>query len=262
MTSEPGKGSGRAAFFDVDETLITVKSMFHFLEFYLDEQGEPPSTYHRLTAELHRMAAAGTPRQHVNRHYYGFFAGHSEQRLARAGRDWFDRQLASGGLFVPEPVARLAGHVRAGDFVMLLSGSFFACLDPIAEHLGAHWAMGTRPRVRRGVLTGEVLAPMIGAAKGRAARATMAVRGLDPAWCSAYGDHSSDLDLLLSVGRPVVVGSDTVLTGYAARDGWERIASDRLAPAVPAPRQAVTPAAVTTLAAAHHGLTAAPSQEV
>lgn len=261
MTSQRANGSRRAAFFDVDETLITVKSMFHFLEFYLGEQGEPPATYRRLTAELHQMAASGRPRQEVNRRYYGFFAGQGEQRLARSGREWFDRQLAAGGLFLPEPTARLAGHLRAGDFVMLLSGSFFACLDPIAEHLGAHWALGTRPLVRRGMLTGEVLVPMIGATKGRAAHATMAVRDLDPAGCAAYGDHSSDLDLLRSVGRPVVVGSDTVLTGYAERDGWERIAAD-LVPAVTTAGPAVTATAVAALAAAHRGLTSAPSQEV
>jgi len=238
-----GQGnSGRAAFFDVDETLIGLKSMFDFLEFYLEQQGEPPSTYHRLTAELHRMAASGSPRQEVNRHYYRFYAGHSAQRLARSGRDWFDRRLAAGGLFTAEPTARLKWHLRGGDCVMLLSGSFAACLDPIAEHLGAHWALGTRPRIRRGDLTGEVLTPIIGPAKGRAARVTMALRGLDPAVCAAYGDHSSDLDLLRSVGQPVVVGGDPVLTEYAARVGWERIAADR-------------PAAGVAAAAVHRGPT-------
>ncbi|MER5537741.1 HAD family hydrolase [Streptomyces mirabilis] len=225
-----GQGnSGRAAFFDVDETLIGLKSMFDFLEFYLEQQGEPASTYRRLTAELNRMAASGSPRQEVNRHYYRFYTGHSAQRLARLGLDWFDRRLTAGGLFITEPTARLAGHLRRGDLVMLLSGSFAACLDPIADHLGAHWALGTRPRIRRGDLTGEVLTPIIGPTKGRAARVTMALGGLDPAVCAAYGDHSSDLDLLRSVGQPVVVGGDPVLTEYAARMRWERIPADRSA---------------------------------
>jgi phosphoserine phosphatase len=51
--------SGSAAFFDVDETLTTVKSMFSFLEFYLRRSGEPDGTYRRLAGELH--AAADSP---------------------------------------------------------------------------------------------------------------------------------------------------------------------------------------------------------
>lgn len=68
---------------------------------------------------------------------------------------------------------------------------------------------------------------MIGSVKGRAARATAAVRGFDLAECSAYGDHSSDLELLASVGRPVVVGEDPVLADHAARAGWQRIVPGR-----------------------------------
>jgi HAD superfamily hydrolase (TIGR01490 family) len=257
MKAQRGNSSGRAAFFDVDETLIGVKSMFGFLEFHLREQGEPPATYDRLAAELHEMAAAGRPREDVNRRYYTFYAGQSAQRLRRSGRDWFAEELAGGRLFLPGPTARLTGHLDGGDLVMLLSGSFFACLEPIAEHLGAQWALGTRPLIRHGLLTGDVLIPMIGATKGRAARAAMAVRDLDPARCTAYGDHSSDLDLLRSVGRPVVVGSDPVLNGYAARDGWERIPADR---PVLAARPTVA-AAVGPLAAAHPGPTSSRSQE-
>ncbi|WP_405577980.1 HAD family hydrolase [Streptomyces sp. NBC_01190] len=230
----PGGCGGRAAFFDVDETLIGIKSMFDFLEFYLERRGEPPATYRRLAAELHAMAAAGRPRREVNRQYYRFYAGHSASGLARLGREWFGRRLAAGGLFTAEPAARLAAHVRGGDFVMLLSGSFSACLDPIADHLGAHAALGTRPLIRGGDLTGEVLTPMIGPVKGRAARAAMAVGGLDPAVCAAYGDHSSDLDLLRSVARPVVVGDDPVLAEYVNRDGWERISAEPLTGELPA----------------------------
>ncbi|MCP3821644.1 HAD-IB family hydrolase [Streptomyces sp. A3M-1-3] len=215
--------SGAAAFFDVDETLITVKSMFSFLRFHLARRGEPEETYERLTAPLHRDAAGDVPRREVNRRYYRLYAGESAAGLAEAGRAWFDEQLALGGLFIEEPLERLRRHRAEGDFVVLLSGSFSACLDPVAWHTGAHWAIGTRPVVRRGALTGEVVTPMIGAAKGRAAHAVAAVRGLDLAASTAYADHHSDLELLTAVGTPVVVGDDAALTEHAARAGWERL---------------------------------------
>jgi HAD superfamily hydrolase (TIGR01490 family) len=230
-----------AAFFDVDETLINVKSMFSFLEFYLRKLGEPEATYGRLSAELRHSAGLGVPRKDINRHYYRFYAGHSAQQLARAGREWFTAEQEKGSLFIPETRTRLQRHLQQGEFVVLLSGSFFACLEPVTEHLGAHWAIGTRPVIRRGRLTGEVLTPMIGSAKGRAARATAAVRGVDLAQCSAYGDHSSDLDLLASVGRPVVVGDDAVLADHAARAGWQRIFPGR------GPAPAMAPPEVTAV---------------
>jgi hypothetical protein len=51
----------RAAFFDVDETMLAFKSMFRFMAYHLDDQGEPPSTWERLAGEL-RAAAAVLPR--------------------------------------------------------------------------------------------------------------------------------------------------------------------------------------------------------
>ncbi|NYI08262.1 HAD family hydrolase [Allostreptomyces psammosilenae] len=227
--AEPPPG---AAFFDVDETLIGVKSMFRFLGHYLRLRGESQQVYERLTGQLRREAAAGVPREHVNRSYYRLFAGQPVERLARAGRDWYrweQREAAAdGGLFLAGPVDELRRHQRRGDVVHLLSGSFFACLDPLAEALGADAALGTRPVVRRGELTGEVLRPMIGAAKGRALALAVGLRGYDGARCHAYGDHASDLPMLAAAGSATVVGDDPVLGEEARRRGW------RVLPGLPA----------------------------
>ncbi|GAA1105493.1 HAD-IB family hydrolase [Kitasatospora arboriphila] len=214
--------STAAAFFDVDETLVRVKSMFHFLEFYLRRRGEPEGTFARLTADLRAAAAAGTPRQVVNRAYYRLYAGESAERLAAAGEAWFERAVEDD-LFVPETVTAAERHRAAGDALVLVSGSFFACLDPIAAQLRADWTVGTRPVVRGGRLTGEVVVPVIGAVKGRVASAVAGVRGVDLARCAAYGDHSSDIPLLAAVGRPVAVGDDPVLTAHAELAGWQRL---------------------------------------
>ncbi|TDD92493.1 HAD family hydrolase [Actinomadura rubrisoli] len=212
-----------AAFFDVDETLVRFKSMFRFLRYFLEQRGEPAGTYERLTGELH-AAAARVPRAEVNRRYYRLFAGQDARRLAQAGASWFDYESVSGSPFLPETLREYRRHQAEGALTVLLSGSFFACLDPIADALGGRcWALGTRPVVRRGTLTGEVLTPLIGVAKGRAARATAAVRDLDLARCSAYGDHATDLPFLEAVGDPVVVGDDPVLMERAVLGEWRRL---------------------------------------
>ncbi|GAB2882687.1 HAD family hydrolase [Streptomyces mayteni] len=212
-------------FSDVDETVIRTKSMFRFLEFYLASRGEPAGTYERLVGEIRRGADSGVPRHEINRRYYRFYAGEEADRLAAVGKDWFAHETERG-LFVPETRRALDAHAAAGEPIVLVSGSFFACLDPIAEETGATWAIGTRPVIRRGRLTGEVLVPMIGAAKGRVAHVAAAVRGADLAECAAYGDHISDLDLLSAVGHPVVVGTDPGLNAHAEKAGWRRLPID------------------------------------
>ncbi|MFE0459658.1 HAD family hydrolase [Kitasatospora sp. NPDC058965] len=211
-----------AAFFDVDETLVRVKTMFHFLDFYLRRRGEPDGTYQRLVADLREQADRGAPRQEINRAYYRLYAGESAERLTAAGEAWFEQSVEQD-LFVPETVAALAGHQQRGQQVVLVSGSFFAPLAPIAAQLRADLVVGTRPVVRAGRLTGEVVVPVIGETKGRVARAVAAVRGLDLRGSSAYGDHASDLALLGAVGDPVVVGDDPVLTAYTETVGGRRL---------------------------------------
>ncbi|MCX5406588.1 HAD-IB family hydrolase [Streptomyces sp. NBC_00335] len=212
-----------AAFFDVDETLIRVKSMFRFLEFYLRMRGEPDSTYQRLNGELQSAAKLGVPRESINRAYYKFYAGENVRQVTTAGLLWFEHELEEG-LFLPETVAELHRHQEANERVLLISGSFFACLDPISTWLGADRAYGTRPLIHRGQFTGEVLTPMIGATKGRVVRAAASVLEIDLASSTAYGDHISDLSMLRAVGHPVVVGDDEVLAGHADRSGWRRLA--------------------------------------
>ncbi|MER5861929.1 HAD-IB family hydrolase [Kitasatospora sp. NPDC002040] len=216
------------AFSDVDETLINAKSMFRFLEFRLRERGEPEGTYERLAGELREAARTGVPRADINRRYYRLFKGEEAAALAASGRRWLiheqeQHELRGSSLFLPQVEQALAGHRAAGEPVVLVSGSFFACLDPVAERVGAQRAIGTRPLIRQGRLTGEVLFPLIGPAKGRIAHVTAALLGVDLADCTAYGDHISDLDLLEAVGRPVAVGEDAELGAHAEAAHWTRL---------------------------------------
>ena len=217
----------RAAFFDVDETLVVVKSMFRFLAFHLDARGLPPSAYDTARDELLTMAAAGVPRAESNRFYYRNYAGQDVAEVAAQGRAWFAAELAAGGLFVPAVVDALAAHRAAGDLVVLVSGSFAPCIDPIAAHVGADVVQCTRPEIGDGVYTGAVARPVIGDAKGDAVRDVLAASGIPAQACSAYGDHVSDLPMLEAVGDPVAVGDDPVLRRMSAERGWRSLAADR-----------------------------------
>ncbi|MBU6533287.1 HAD-IB family hydrolase [Streptomyces sp. A108] len=222
--------SRTVAFFDVDETLITIKSMSGFLAFYWDRTGEDRRRFLRVRDEHLREQAAGASRSRLNRAFFRHFRGAPSAGLYRAGREWFAAEQAGGGLFHRPAVDALHGHRRAGDLVVLVSGSFLPCLAPIAEALHADAVLCTAAEEYDGVLTGEVGPPVIGPRKAELARRTMSDRRADPSACHAYGDHASDADLLRAVGHPVVVGDDPVLNRLAQRERWARLAGPARAP--------------------------------
>lgn len=215
-----GVRPGRAAFFDLDETLIRVQSIFRFLEYHLARRGRPPEVYRRIRAELKAMAAAGRDRREISKAYYRGYAGQSADRIAAQGEAWFAGELAAGDLFIPATLDALRQHRRRGDLTVLVSGSFPPCAHPAARHLGVDLVVCSRPEIVDGHYTGRLDDPVIGPAKADVVRDIVAGHGLCARDCYAYGDHPSDLPMLRSVGHPVVVGDDQVLTAAARESGW------------------------------------------
>ncbi|MFJ5266232.1 HAD family hydrolase [Streptomyces sp. NPDC088387] len=221
MSASPGAPNTpvEIAFFDVDETLITVKSMFRFLDFHYRERGLPPSAYQEAAGTLRRRSAEGVSRLVTNREYYRLYAGRPRGELFAHGRDWFDVELAAGTLLHAPVVSALRRHQAQGARIVLVSGSFRPCLEPVAELLGADEILCSEPEYVAGHCTGRVARPVIGVEKGRLARTLMRRRAVSSARAAAYADHASDLELLRSVGHPFAVGDDMVLGAHVARVG-------------------------------------------
>ncbi|MFJ4105614.1 HAD family hydrolase [Amycolatopsis japonica] len=213
------EGIARAAFFDVDETLLAVKTMFAFWRYWHERSGGGPD---HATAELRRLAATGLPREVLNRRYYRRFQGVSSKDLMAGGLEWYREFSAGPAPFVTEGVAALGRHLADGDLVVLVSGSMPALIEPAAEELGAHVLCCTELlEDESGVLTGEVARPMIGSAKREAVLDVLSRAGLPAEDSHAYGDHASDLPMLDVVGHPVVVGDgDPELAAKAAARRW------------------------------------------
>lgn len=212
----------RAAFFDVDETLINTKSMFDFLRFWMARHGDDGSGHAAVMAGVRADADSGVHRSEINRRYYRRFAGVPMDELRRAGRAWYEEYRRGPAAVTVSTWAAVSRHREAGDLVVLVSGSFRGCLDPLAEDLKADLVLCSEPVVGPdGTLTGEVERPMIGSVKADAVRETLDGLGLNAEESSCYGDHASDLDMLMAVGRPVVVGGgDRVLMEHAQRLDW------------------------------------------
>ncbi|GGU93314.1 hypothetical protein GCM10010275_33290 [Streptomyces litmocidini] len=211
----------RAAFFDVDETLITCKSMACVLARYWGRGEVAARRLAAARASLQRQIREGAPREQVNRSFFRFLAGSHLDDLEASGREWYEKARAGGLLHRPVYEA-LRRHRDAGDLVVLVSGAFSACLDPLAREVGADLVVCTVPEVTsEGLLTGELSGPpMIGEAKAEAARRIMSVFGIAAGECFVYADDESDLPLLRSVGHPVLVGDGPVSAPPSETASW------------------------------------------
>jgi len=208
------------AFFDVDGTITRKVTLFRFLDFVARSEGTQPgrsATLYRLD-ELRR---AGASRTELNRAYYEAYTALLETEVRALGKAWFAVEAEDGEFLNAAVVGRLITHRRAGDVCVLVSGSFPACLEPIAESLEVEHIICSRPEVLDGRYTGRIAMPMIGDAKAEAVREWLEDR--EPARTWAYGDHESDLPLLESVSDPVVVGDNSTLVRIARDRGWSRM---------------------------------------
>lgn len=135
--------SGRAdrvALFDVDETLISIKSMFRFLAHHFASLGHPSSRYTEAAGLLTTRAAAGVPRAKTNRTYYEFFAGQPVELVARRGAA-VTRLLADRGLSFSDAYA-YADHASDLELLRAVAHPVVVGADPVllahAAELG--WA--------------------------------------------------------------------------------------------------------------------------
>lgn len=219
------------AFFDVDETLINVKSMFSFMRYYLkfisNKKLHVPTIKYYLF-QLKSMIAewTGTSRAIINQQYYMNFAGVNAQHLRYLGRKWWDSISESPHVFKKEVIAELNQHQKNGAEIVLVSGSMPVCIEPLAHELHVKYQLLSQLEVINGYFTGR----LIGGANIAYGKRQSIInfikkypKKIDLNQCYAYGDHRSDLPMLELVGNPVVVRNDQLLVETALKKSWKII---------------------------------------
>ena len=214
----------RYAFFDVDETLISIKSMFSFREFYYiwsfgDDQGVVVQNGAR--ARIKKQLEIGLDRAEVNRLFWDSFCGFSQDDVRLAAQAWHRLVRQQPGYFITQTLGALREHQQEGTEVVFVSGSCLEILEPLAEELGVRTVLAIRLEVEEGRFTGKLLSPQtIGAGKRQAITDFLAAQGASAENCYGYGDHPSDLPLLESVGHPRVIVGNAELVSIARQRGW------------------------------------------
>jgi len=214
-------GTGVAAFFDMDGTLLSSNVIETYLWLRLREQ----SGSERLT-ELGRVAARlpglvraeRRERSAFLRAVYREYAGASLADLeAVADAHLTDHVLAR---LSPDAVRRIREHRAAGHHTVLITGAIRPLtrpLEPLFDHVeAAELAVDDR-----GVCTGHLASsPLVGESRAAWMRQYAAAHGIDLTASYGYADSHSDLPLLEAVGRPVAVRPDVPLFRHARSKRW------------------------------------------
>jgi len=214
----------RAAFFDVDGTLIEKPSLeYRFFRVLRQEGKISASNCFAWLKEAVRLAPNGpTCVLQGNKAYL---------RGIRASSRRADRAL-SGAPFFPEAVERVAHHVANGERIVLVTGTPEFLAREIANSLRPELmkrnlmvdlhVCATRLEEKDGRWTGQVLGqPMFGEAKAIAVWWFAEKWKLNLRECAAYGDSAHDQWMLASVGKPVAVNPDSGLRMTGRRLGWK-----------------------------------------
>ncbi|MGQ0574280.1 MAG: HAD family hydrolase [Pseudonocardia sp.] len=248
-----GEQARRAAFFDLDKTIIAGSSALAFSgpfrrQGLISRRAAVRSAYTQLL--LVASGADAATMDLLRRRITALCTGWEVARI----RDIVATTLHEivQPLVYAEAAELIAEHRGVGDEVVVLSASGAEVVEPIAALVGADHCVSTRMAVRDGCYTGEIEYYCYGEQKAQAARELAAARGYELADCRAYSDSVTDLPLLLLVGHPTVVNPDRGLRREAAARGWPVLTF-----AHPVPLRSRFPPAAATVAAAGLGVVAA-----
>lgn len=228
-TTNPESKPEGFAFFDVDGTLLKFKSMLSFHEFYTQNKfpgcricNDIYTAFERLRFKWYRWQYV--ERKILNLKYYQLFKGRKVAEIEKKINTWYQQVNQDRSIFIEPVVEILRQHRIKGIEPVLVSGSFMELLQPIVTELELKYCLATRLEQKNGKYTGKISGlQMIGEGKAKAIKHFLEQWNMDAEACYAYGDHFSDVPMLLMVGNPAVIHGEKDLDQYAQQNNWRVI---------------------------------------
>lgn len=220
---EPNADTRRAAFFDLDKTLIPGSSLFLLARGLYERDMFRVRDLLRFGWGQMMFRLAGERRRGMTKSREStldFVVGRSKAELMRWGHEIAEERILPR---VYEDIVQvIEGHKERGDRTFLITAAPVELAQTIAAELGMDGAIGTVAEVDdagyyTGRLEGDV---MHGPVKAKAANEIASEKGFDLAECAAYSDSINDLPLLESVGYPHAVNPEAELRRLALNRGW------------------------------------------
>lgn len=228
----------RAAFFDVDYTLLAGSSMMLYAR-YMRQAGEYRlwdllfgiyylAKYKMNLLDMDKVIAKAGRR----------YRGMSEAHLLQVCERWFEEEVRH--YLYPQGLELIEDHRKNGDQLCLLSAISIYLMLPLSRHLRVENYFCNRMKVADGVLTGEMNWPLCyGRNKLEYARRFERDKGISLKDCYCYTDSITDLETMEGFGYPVAVNPDPLLRREAKKRGWKIVDFREPPPAKRKPRLTV-----------------------
>ncbi|WP_049793833.1 HAD family hydrolase [Hoyosella subflava] len=213
-----------AAFFDVDNTMVSGASSIHFARGLAARKyiavsdmakfGWQQLKFRITGRESSKDVASGKEKA------LAFIAGRSTAEFMELGEEIFDDLIADKVWPGTRALAQM--HLDAGQQVWLVTATPLELAQVIAKRLGLTGALGTVLESKNGLFTGRLVGDLLhGRGKAHAVRALAAREGLNLRRCTAYSDSFNDMPMLTTVGTAVAINPDSDLREVAKARGWE-----------------------------------------
>lgn len=218
----------KTAFFDFDETVISFKSMFSFLKFYLSEvyQSEGEKRFDDYMNDVNHKWFINFPREEINRDYYRQFKNETKEKLLSIRDRWIveEKKIRGDNFYIPETQELIKNYKRDNYSIVIVSGSMLDIVEPLANEIGADAVLATKMITNTGVFTGEIVPPQtIGQGKAVAIINYMRLHNIPSDHTVAWGDHISDFPMLEIAGEGGIISNDPDVLSIARTKGFSVI---------------------------------------
>ena len=213
----------RAAFFDLDKTLIPGSSLFLLARGMYERDMFRVRDIARFGWVQLMFRLSGERGRHVTMSRDStleFVSGRRQEELIEWGREIVEERILPR---VYEDIVRVIdGHRARGDLTFLVTAAPIELANTVARALEMTGAVGTVSEVDdAGYYTGRLVGGVVhGPEKAKAVVKIAGEHDLDLADCAAYSDSMNDLPLLESVGFPHAVNPEAELRRIALQRGW------------------------------------------
>jgi len=218
----PQPQQGKAAFYDVDGTLIST-NVVHAFAYYAMNEGSIMGILGRTLSTVASLPVFGAlnlvDRKTFNEVFYKRYAGFSEDRLFTLAEDLFEDVIKPA--IYPRAKDLIDEARRASCKIIFITGALDFTIRPLARFLGADELIANKMQFVGGVATGKVIPPIIeGANKANVIRDYCEQHKIAANKSHAYTDSASDYAMLTAVGRPTAVNPDLRLRALARSYNW------------------------------------------
>jgi HAD superfamily hydrolase (TIGR01490 family) len=214
----------RAAFFDLDKTLLPGSSLFLVARGLYDRDFYRIRDILRLSWEQLMFRVLGREVESgvnvAKKAALEFVEGRSQDEVLDMGKEIVEERIFPR--MYDGIVRAMEHHQEKGDLTFLVTASPDEVAKVIAEGLNMTDGLGTKAKVdEEGYYTGELEGDLMhGEEKRKAVKELADDYNIDLSQSFAYSDSISDLPLLESVGHPQVVNPDSELNAIAHERGW------------------------------------------